>query len=460
MHAPTPSVLPIALDDVRRSVRGDVLAPDHPDYDAARTLYYGGLDRRPALIVRPADATDVAQVVRLAGDADLDLAVKGGGHGVAGHGVIDGGLVLDLSSLRRLEVDAGARTVWAQTGLTAGAVTEAAARHGLAVGFGDSGSVGIGGITLGGGIGFLSRAHGLTHDQLLAAKLVTADGRIRHVDADTEPELFWAIRGGGGNFGVATALHYRLAEVTTVHGGMLALPASAEVIAGLVAAADEAPDSVSTIANVMVAPPLPFLPEELHGQLVVIALIVHAGPESEADAAIAPFRALARPLFDDVRSRPYPELYTEEPADFHPRAALRTFYRDTLDAGVAATILERLALATAPMAAVQLRVLGGAIGRLPLGATAYAHRGRRIMVNVAAMFEGDEERARHEDWVTDSHDALREEGVTGAYLNFVGADGPARIHEVYPGATLERLRAAKRRWDPDGLFRHNLDVAG
>ena len=199
----------------------------------------------------------------------MELAVRSGGHSGAGHSVTDGGIVLDLSDLKGLDIDVEGRTAWAETGLTAAEVTEALGEHGLAIGFGDTGSVGIGGITLGGGVGYLVRKFGLTIDDLLAAEVVTADGQRLLVDAETHPDLFWAIRGGGGNFGVVTRFKYRLHELPETLGGMLILPATAETVAGFIAAAEAAPDELSTIANVMPCPPMPFVPEEHHGELVI-----------------------------------------------------------------------------------------------------------------------------------------------------------------------------------------------
>jgi FAD/FMN-containing dehydrogenase len=231
--------------------------------------------------------------VTLARESKVELAVRSGGHSNAGHSSTDGGIVLDLSAMNALDIDVAGGTAWAQTSLTAGELTTAAAQHGLAVGFGDTGSVGIGGITLGGGIGYLVRKHGLTIDNLLAAELVTADGQLVHTDAETLPELFWAIRGGGGNFGVATRLRFRLHRVATVVGGMLMLPATPEVLAGFIAEAEAAPEQLSAIANVMPAPPLPLVPAEHHGRLVVMALLCFAGDPEAGQRTIAPFRALA-----------------------------------------------------------------------------------------------------------------------------------------------------------------------
>jgi FAD/FMN-containing dehydrogenase len=221
-----------------------VIAPSDAGYDEARTVFHGGIDRRPAAIVRAATAGDVGRVVRFARETGLELAVRSGGHSAAGHGVTDGGIVLDLRDMRGLAIDLSQGTAWAETGLTTGEYSAAAATCRLATGFGDARSVGIGGITLAGGVGYLVRKHGLTIDHLLAAEIVTADGALRRVDADNHPDLFWAIRGGGGNFGVATRFKFRLHELEKIVGGQLVLPATPEVISGFVAAAQEAPEEL------------------------------------------------------------------------------------------------------------------------------------------------------------------------------------------------------------------------
>jgi FAD/FMN-containing dehydrogenase len=449
----------ISLSRLRADFDGRVIAPDDPGYDRARRVFYGSFGRRPALIVRPTDAAEVATVVALARDSGLELAVRSGGHSLAGHSVSEGGIVLDLAAMRALDIDPEARTAWAQTGLTAGDYTTAAAAHGLATGFGDTASVGIGGLTLGGGVGYLVRKHGLTVDSLLAAELVTADGELLRVDADTHPDLFWAIRGGGGNFGVATRFRYRLHPLDRVVGGMLLLPATAEVIEAFVAEAEAAPEELSAIANIMVAPPMPEIPEPAHGRLVVMALLCWAGEVEAGERALAPFRALATPYADLVRPMPYPELYqfTEGPGPDHEAA--RSLFLDAVDRATAETIVERLQASTAPLAVAQLRVLGGAMARVPADATAFAHRGRRIMAALGAVWEqpGEAEAAVHEAWVTGFAAALRQ-GDPGVYVNFLGDEGQARVHEAYPGPTFERLAAVKRRYDPANLFRRNQNV--
>ena len=438
-------------------LQGRVIEPGHPDYDEARTVFNAAIDRRPSAIVKVANTDDVARVIAHARERGLELAVRSGGHSGAGHGVTDGGIVLDLSDMRALEIDPARVTAWAETGLTAGEYTTEAGRHGLATGFGDTGTVGIGGITLSGGVGFLSRKHGLTIDELLAAEVVTADGDLLYADDETHEDLFWAIRGGGGNFGVATRFKFRLHPVEPFVGGMLFLPATPEVVAGFVAEAEVAPDELSTIANVMTAPPMPFLPEEVHGKLVLMVLVAYAGEVEDGERAIAPLRALAEPLADMVRPMSYPEMYPPEEEEFRPIAAVRTMFADSVGLGAAETIVERIQASSAMAAVTQIRVLGGAVARVPADATAYAHRNSRIMMNVAALYQSPEERPVHEEWVNGLADELLQDDA-GAYVGFLADEGEARVRAAYPGPTWDRLREVKRRYDPDNVFRLNQNI--
>jgi FAD/FMN-containing dehydrogenase len=447
----------LSIQQLRTDFNGQVIAPGDPEYDQARTLFYGGMDRHPAVIIRVKDADDVAHVLSLARETGLRLAVRSGGHSVAGHSVSDGGIVLDLADMRDLQIDVKGQTAWAEAGLTAGEYTTAAAAHGLATGFGDTGSVGIGGLTLGGGVGYLVRKYGLTIDDLLAAEIVTADGQLLRVDAKSHPDLFWAIRGGGGNFGVVTRLQFRLHKVSSVFGGMLFLPATSDTIASFIALAEAAPDELSAIANVMPAPPMPFLPAEVHGKLIIMAMLVFVGDVKEGERVIAPFRALATPIADMVKQMQYPEIYPPEPGDYHPVAASHTMFVDRIDRSVAEMILNHLQASTAMMAVAQLRVLGGAMARIPVDATAFAHRKSRIMVNVAALYGQPEEKATQEAWVANFAEALQQSD-NGAYVNFLGEDGEARIRAAYPGRTWDRLQEIKARYDPDNLFRLNQNI--
>ncbi len=453
------NVTAVSIPEIRSMFRGQIIAPGDPDYDKARTVFYGGIDKHPAVIIKVADVDDVSRAVNLARENGLELAVRSGGHSTAGHSVCEGGIVLDLSDMKDLQIDPESRTAWAETGLTAGEVTTALAAHGLAVGFGDTGSVGIGGITLGGGVGYLVRKYGLTIDSLLAAEVVTADGQIRHVDEQTHPDLFWAIRGGGGNFGVATRFKFQLQEVPTVVGGMLILPATPETIAGFIAQSEAAPEELSGIGNVMSAPPMPFLPPEAHGKLIIMAFLVYAGEADAGERALAPFRALATPIADMLKPMSYPEIYPPEEGGeaYHPVAAARTMFVDKIDLPVAKMIVERLNASTASMKVAQLRVLGGALARVPVDATAFAHRNSKIMVNIAALYENPEEKATHEAWVADFASALMQSDK-GAYVNFLADEGEERIRAAYPGSTWDRLVEVKARYDPANLFRLNQNI--
>ena len=454
---PPTSRATISIPDLRAAVSGRVIAPDDPDYDAARTVVAGGIDRRPMVIVRPANADDVAHVVRLAGESGLPLAVRSGGHSGAGHGVVDDGIVLDLRDMKALDIDVEGRTAWAETGLTAAEYTMAAAAHGLATGFGDTGSVGIGGITLGGGVGYLVRKHGLTIDSLLAADIVTADGELVRADAQHHPDLFWAIRGGGGNFGVATRFQFRLHPLESTVGGMLILPATAESIAGFIAAAEAAPDELSTISNVMPCPPMPFVPEDQHGTIVNLAMVTYAGDSEAGERALAPLRAVATPIVDMVQTQAYAAMYPPDDDSYHPLAVARTMFIDRVDRDVAETILGYLTASDASMRVAQLRVLGGEAARVPADATAYAHRDSRIMVNVAAFYDGPDDKPVREAWVAEFCAALHQ-GDTGAYVNFLVDEGEARVRAAYPGTTWDRLAVIKSRYDPTNLFRINQNI--
>ena len=448
----------LSIDRLRDAVKGAVIGPDDPDYDAMRSVIYGGIDPRPAVIVRVADAADIAAVIDVARETGLPLAVRSGGHSGAGHSTVDDGIVLDVRDLDDLEIDPIARTAWAGSGVTAMQYTAAAAEHQLATGFGDTGSVGLGGIVTGGGVGYLGRKHGLTIDDLLAAEIVTADGRLRVVDAEHEPDLFWAIRGAGANFGVVTRFKLRLHTLDGVVGGILVLPATAETIAGFIAAAEAAPEELGTIANVMPCPPMPFVAEEHHGKLVNMAMLAFAGDAESGERAVAPFRALAEPLADMVRPIPYPEMYPPEDPDYHPKAVSRTMFIDHVDLPVAQTIMDFLTASDSPVRVSQLRVLGGAIARVPADATAYAHRGSRIMVNLAAFYETDEEKPARQAWLAEFASAIQQ-GDTGRYVNFLSDDGEAGVRAAYPRETYDRLASIKAVYDPGNLFRVNHNIA-
>jgi FAD/FMN-containing dehydrogenase len=452
----TSTVKDLGIDGLRAELSGELLAPEDPGYDEARTVFFKGVDRHPLAVARVADAEDVARVVCFARDAGLELAVRSGGHSWAGHGTSGGGLVIDLSRMKGLEVDEELRSAWVETGITAGEYTAITGERGRVTGLGDTGSVGIGGITLAGGLGFLARKNGLTIDDLLAADVVTADGELVRASESSEPDLFWAIRGGEGNFGVVTRLQLRLHAISEIVGGMLILPATAKGITGFLETAAAAPEELSTIANVLPAPPMPFIPENAHGKPILIGQLAYVGPIDRSAAVLAPFRALAEPYADTIRPMRYPQLY-DGPKHEVRFVSGTNFFADSLEGSAPDAILEHLAQSPAMMKAVQLRVLGGAVARVPNDATAFAHRDRRLFVNVTAMFADAAERETHESWVARLADSLGKDGA-GGYVGLLGDEDEPVIRAAYPGSVWDRLRTLKGRYDPDNLFHLNHNI--
>ncbi|KAB2882705.1 MAG: FAD-binding oxidoreductase [Albidovulum sp.] len=436
------------------SLRGRIVRAEDDDYDALRTIVPANYDGHPLAVIRVADAADIAAVFHFARITGVEVAVRSGGH--SGHSSSDG-IVVDLRDLNDLDIDQSTRTAWAGTGLTAGEVTRALEKHGLVVGFGDTASVGIGGITVGGGIGYLVRKHGLTIDSVLAAEVVTATGDILMVDSEHHPDLFWALRGGGGNFGVVTRWKYRLHPLSAFTGGPLVLPATPEIISRFVELADAAPDELSAIASVMPAPPPPFLPSDAHGKLVFFCMMAFAGEPAAAERALAPFRALAAPIADLVAPGPYSSLYMPEDPDQRPAFSVRSRLLDRLGVTEAATIVERIEQSGAPMRLGEIRVLGGAMGRVPSHATAFAHRSSRVMCSFIAVYMDPREQALHDRWAADGIAALSEE-EDRVYVNFLLTDPAERIRAAYAPDTWDRLMLVKRRYDPGNLLRRNRNV--
>jgi FAD/FMN-containing dehydrogenase len=449
---------PLELESLAGCISGRLILPGDDEYEAARLVHQAAVDSRPLAIVRAADARDVAFSVLFARDNELDLAVRGGGHSLAGHGTVDGGLVLDLADMRGLHIDPDARVAWAQPGLTAIEFTEAVAAHGLATPFGDSGSVGIAGLTLGGGIGWLVRKHGLTIDSLLAVEIVTADGRQLLASETEHPDLFWAIRGGGGNFGVVTRFQYRLHPVEMILGGALLMPATADVLGGLVPAAQAAPRELTIIANFLNAiPPLPFVAPDLHFTPAIAMLFTYAGDPEAGQAALEPFRRLAGPLAELAVPMPYPGMYQfTAGAAARGASTMRSAFFEALDDDTVESILAGMAAAPGHgMDFTQIRVLGGAVTDIAADATAFAHRNASVIVSLHGA-HGDD-RSVTDAWIDGYFGALAPK-ANGVYSNFLEDEGEARIRDAYPASTYERLVDVKRRYDPSNLFRRNQNI--
>ena len=453
-----PGISPARLAAFGASLSGTLVVPGDTAFEKARQVHNSRFDRVPTIVVQAADAADVSRTVLLAAQTGLELAVRSGGHSLAGYGTSEGGIVLDLSPMKGLLIDPDRRLAWAQPGLTAGEVSAAAAEHGLAVAFGDTASVGIGGLTTGGGIGFLTRKYGMTIDNLVAAEVVTADGRVLTIDEERHPDLFWAIRGGGGNVGVVTRFVYRLVDAGLVVGGGLALPATPDVIAGVVAAAKAAPDELTVISFVMHAPPAPFIPPDRVGELVIMVLGVHVGDIEAGMAAWAPFRALAQPVADLVGPMPYPAIY-QFTAEGQARGggSIRSWFTDDVDVADAGTIIDLMRHAPSPAVITQIRVLGGAMARVAPEDTAFSQRDAQVLVAAMALFEIDGDPAPSDAWTTAFYTTFID-SMTGVYANFLGAEGEDRIRAAYPNGAYESLAAIKRRYDPTNVFRLNQNI--
>jgi FAD/FMN-containing dehydrogenase len=449
-----------ALDRLADRLAGEMIVPGDGAYDAARRVWNKEFVRRPALLVRAADAMDVIHTVDFARDHGLPFAVRSGGHSLAGFGSVDDGVVLDLSRLKGISIDPERQVAWVQPAVTSEELAPRAAEYGLGLSTGDAPTVGLGGLTLGGGIGFMVRRYGLTIDSLLSAEVVTADGRLVTASPTEHPDLFWALRGGGGNFGVVTGFEFKLHPVGTVLGGALVYPATREVVGSYARRALEAPDGLTTITLLLKAPPLPVLPADLHGRLILMILAVHVGDPEAGRRALAPLRTLGPGLVDLTGPMPYHGIFdfTREATVSSHHVGRTLFLTDFPDALVDA-LIEHVEHGSSPLSLAQIRPLGGAFARVPKDATAFAHRDQAYMLALINDWDGPDagDAAVHHAWLHDFWRAVRPFG-SGVYVNFLEAGERDRIREAYPGDTYERLAAVKRRYDPTNLFRHNQNI--
>jgi FAD/FMN-containing dehydrogenase len=441
----------------------ELLRPGDHEYDEARKVWNGAIDRQPALIARCSSPADVAFALRLGRELDLPLAVRGGGHSVAGLCVNDDGLVIDLSPMRAIEVDPHTRTATAGGGVLWGELDAATQAYGLATVGGIVTHTGIAGLTLGGGIGWLMRRHGATVDNLLAADVVTVDGDHLRASEDENPDLFWGLRGGGGNFGIVTSFEYRLHEVgPTILGGPLyfALEDGPEVLRAYRDFIADAPDELTTILNLRMAPPLPFIPAEFHGQPVVTIAVCHTGDLERGAALLEPLRHAATPLVDAITPRPYVELQQlfnpAVPHGWHYH--WRSWELPPLTDGAIDTLVDQAARITSPRSYIIVFQLGGAVARGP--DTAFNQRDGAHDVNINAVWlEGDPEADRHVRWVRDTYAALEAHSAGRVYVNFLEDEGEDRVRAAYGPAKHDRLKALKRRYDPDNLLRGNQNIS-
>ncbi|QBI20811.1 FAD-binding oxidoreductase [Egibacter rhizosphaerae] len=448
--------------DIAERLRGDVITPADPRYDDARAIYNGMIDSRPALIARCANVADVIAAVTYAREADLMVAVRGGGHNGAGFASCDDGLVIDLSALRGIRVDPGRRTVQVEPGCTQGDLDHATHPFGLAVPAGIVSTTGVAGLTLGGGHGYLSRQHGLTIDSLLAADVVLADGRFVTASETEHPDLFWALRGGGGNFGIVTSFRFRAHPVDTVHAGPIFWEAAdaREVMAAYRDFLPTAPERLSPFLGLKTMPSTPPFPPELWGRQVCVLVTCYDGPAEEGEEVLAPLRAeLPPPILDGVTTMPYPALQTM----FDPLlpAGLQWYWKgafvaDLPDAAIDIH-LEHAAQTPSELSLMHLYPIDGAVRRVAPDATAWPARDVTWSMVIAGIDPDPASSPALTTWARDYWHALRPHTADGGYVNFSMDEGADRVRATY-GANHARLVEAKRAYDPTNLFRRNQNI--
>ena len=453
---------PWDLTGLRDGFRGELLRPNGAGYEEARRVWNASISRFPGLIARCAGVADVIAAVRFARENELLLAVRGGGHSFPGQSVCDGGLVIDLSPMKGIRVDPEARTARAQAGVLLGELDRETQAFGLAVPSGIVTHTGLSGLTLGGGIGWLMRKYGLTIDQLLSVDLLTANGELVKASAEENPDLFWGVRGGGGNFGIVTEFEFRLNPVgPTVLAGPIFWPMedSPEVLRFYREWIAEAPDELMTIVVHRKAPPLPFVPPELHGKLVVAVVCCYAGPLEEGEKVVKPLKAFGSPVLDLCVPKPF----LTHQAMFDPSFPHGWWYymrscdvAELADEVIDITVEHSLRISS-PLTAFPIWQRGGAAGRVGEEETALGGRDAGHTFNITAVTESAEGFAEEREWVRNFWSAL-EPYHTGAYVNFLMEEGEERVREAYGARKYDRLKALKRRWDPDNLFRMNQNI--
>jgi FAD/FMN-containing dehydrogenase len=441
----------------------DVVTPGDPDYEQARRLWNGLIDRRPALIVRPADADEVARAVLHGRAEGLQIAVRCGGHSIPGHSSVDGGLVIDLSAhLGGVAVDAATGRVRVGGGALLGALDRATQQYGLVVPSGHVSHTGVGGLTLGGGTGWLMRRHGLTIDSLRSAEVVTADGEILRASAEERPDLFWALRGGGGNFGVVTEFEFEARRLGTILlAGMLVYPLTlaAEVLGFVRDWMETAPDGLTSFPAFITAPGQPPFPPALQGTPVLAIGVAYAGAVDEGAHVLEPLRRFAAPALDLVGPMPYVSLQTmldaSVPHGLHNYN--RAEWLDDIGDEAIAILVEHVQRISSPLSQVILARMGGAVARVPADATAFSHRQARNLLWIISAWRPGEDADAHLQWTREIGRAMTPYATGGVYVNALGDEAADRVRSAY-GSNWERLTEVKRRYDPENVFRHNANI--
>lgn len=465
---PDGSATRLAEQDIaplRGSLRGPALLPGEPGYDQARAIWNAMIDRHPALVVRARGMADVMAAVRFARAQGLELAIRGGGHNVAGHAVCEGGLMLDLSTMTAAQVDPRRRVVRVEPGALLADLDKETQAHGLVTPGGFISSTGVAGLTLGGGFGYLSRRFGLTVDNLRSVELVTAGAKPVQASEEEHPELFWGLRGGGGNFGVATAFEFDLHDQPpeVMAGPVVHDAADAPAVLRRVAEVmREAPDEVACLPVLRHAPPKPFIPEAFHGEMILLLAMIHSGDPAHSEAALAPLRRIGRPIADVVARRPYVTFQSmfDATASAGARNYWKGHYLDTLEGEAIDVLCDRARRMPGQESSIGMLSLGGETARRPADSTPYPHRQATWVLNIQARWREPEDDERQIAWARDTFESMVPFTTGGVYVNFISGDeGEARIRAAYGEDAHARLVALKRRWDPDNVFHLNQNIS-
>jgi FAD/FMN-containing dehydrogenase len=451
------------LKEFEDGLHGSLVRPGDDAYEEARSIWNGAHDRRPAVIARCADAADVRHAIGFARSEGLDVAVRGGGHSIPGFSTCDDGIVIDLSPMKGVRVNEGERTATAEGGVVWGEFDAATQEHGLAVTGGLVSTTGVAGFTLGGGIGWLMRKHGLACDNLRSAEVVTADGQLLTASATENPDLFWGLRGGGGNFGIVTAFEFDLHPVgPTVTAGPVFYPGerAEEILRFYRDFVRGVPDELTTVANLLTAPPAPFLPEEWHGRKLVALIGCHSGAPEEGAKAMQPLRELGDPVADLIGPMPYVQMQGLIDA-LYPRgtkAYMKAGYLRELDDHAIETAVRHHQDATSPASEIHFHHFGGAVARVAEGETAYGERQAPFVLNIIALTHEPGGLDSHVDWAHRFYAEIEPSLTGGAYINFLSAEGEERVKAAYGAEKFARLQALKDRYDPTNLFHLNQNV--
>lgn len=456
-----------AVQELRDGVRGEVLAPGDAGYDAARVGWNGMFDdRRPALVVRCAGVADVLRAVDVARSEGLEIAVRGGGHSIPGFSTVDGGILIDLGPMKGARVDPGRRRVVAQGGLQWHELDHETQAFGLASTGGLISTTGIAGFTLGGGIGHLVRSQGLACDRLIGADVVTADGRLVHagIGSDGDADLLWALKGGGGNFGVVTSLEYQLERVgPMVYGGAIffAGDRAAEVLRFFRDwSASDLPEELTPIVNMTTAPPAPFVPEELHGQPAVGIIACWCGPIEEGERQLAPVRDLGDVALDLLGPMPYTALqqFVDPLWERGERNHMKAGYLNGLPDAAIERLVEGYRRRPTPQSEMHIHLMGGAVSRVPVDASAFPHRNAPFVLNLISRWHDPRQDEQGLGWGRETYAAVQEHTTGGAYINYLDDEGAGRVRDAYGDETFGRLQALKAQYDPDNVFHRNQNI--